>query len=189
MPKIVIRDARLAFPDLFVPVQFQNSGPFSYRATFLIAPDNPAKKEIDAALKEVAKEKWGAKAAAILPTILPMSNKCCFADGNTKAYNGYEGNWALTATRGQDSGRPITVGRGGKTDPITADDAKFFAGCYVNAVVELWAQDNSFGKGLRATLNSVQFVRIGESFGGAAPATADDLDDLGFEDDLEEEMY
>lgn len=182
MSKVIIRNARLAFPDLFTAVQYQGSGPFQYRATFLVEPSNPSKSLIDAAIKSVASEKWGAKAAAILPAILAAPNKCCFADGNLKAYNGYAGNWALTATRNQDAGAPVIVDR--DKSPLAAASGKLYSGCYVNATVDIWAQDNQFGKGVRATLINVQFVKDGESFGGAVAASADDLEELEFDEDV-----
>ena len=111
------------------------------------------------------------------------SGKCFFVDGDTKAYNGYAGNWAVTATRNQDNGAPLVVGRGGKTDIISESDGTIYSGCYVNGTIEIWAQDNSFGKAIRATLVNVQFVKNGESFGGAAPATAANLGDLSFEEE------
>lgn len=183
MAKVIIRDARLAFPDLFEAVQYQGQGPFQYRSTFLIPSADKQKKDIDAVIEQVAKDKWGAKAEAILKQIFAAGNKCCWVDGSTKAYNGYDGNWALSATRNQDDGRPMVVDRG--KNPITASDGKIYSGAYVNGIVEVWAQDNSFGKAIRATLSTVQWVKDGESFGGAAPASADGLDDLGsdFDDD------
>jgi len=181
--QILIRDARIAFPDLFEAVQFQGQGPFQYRCTFLIDPENPAVKQINAAIKKVADDKWGAKAGPILKQILVTSGKCFFVDGDTKVYSGYAGNWAVTATRNQENGAPLVVGRGGKNDVLSASDGKIYSGCYVNGTIEVWAQDNSFGKAIRATLVNVQYVKKGESFGGAAPATAANLEDLSFEDD------
>lgn len=183
MAKYVIRNARLSFPDLFEAVQYQNQGPYNYRATFLIPADSAVKKEIDAVIKQVASEKWGAKADGILKTAI-ATQKTCFLDGNLKDYNGYADNYSLVATRGADSGRPVVVDRA--KNPIAASDGKIYSGCYVNGTVEIWAQDNSFGKAIRATLVNVQFVKDGESFGGAAPANDNDLDDLGYE---EEEDY
>ncbi len=182
--KVVVRDARLSFPDLFEAVQYQNQGPSNFRATFLVPADSKSKKEIDAAIKQVASDKWGAKADGILKTAT-AAGKTCFQDGNTKEYNGYADNFALVATRGQDAGRPVVVDR--KKAPLNASDGKIYSGCYVNGTVEIWAQDNSFGKGIRATLVNVQFVKAGESFGGAAPATDDDLDDLGYEEDTDDD--
>ena len=186
MARIIIRDARAAFPEVFEASQYQNQGPFQYRNTFLIEPTNPCKAEIDAAIKEVAKAKWGAKADAILPEILLDKKACCFIDGNRRAYNGFAGNWALTATRNQDAGRPAVVDR--NKSPLSAQDGKIYSGAWVNGIVEIWAQDNSFGKAIRATLVTVQFVKDGESFGGAAPATAEGLDDLGFEDESDDDL-
>lgn len=183
MAKVIIRDARLAFPDVFEAVQYQGQGPFQYRSTFLIPAGDKQKTDMDAVIEQVAKDKWGAKAEAILKQIFAAGNKCCWVNGDSKAYNGYAGNWALTATRNQDDGRPLVVDRG--KNPIAASDGKIYSGAYVNGIVEVWAQDNSFGKAIRATLSTVQWVKDGESFGGAAPASADGLDDLGsdYDDD------
>ena len=41
----------------------------------------------------------------------------------------------------------------------------------MNARVQLWAQKNEWGNGMRATLVTVQFLNDGESFGGAPQAT------------------
>jgi len=185
MAKYIVRDARLSFPDAFEAVQFQGQGPFQYRATFLVPSDSKQKKEIDAAIRQVALDKWGAKAEAILKQA-QATQKICFTDGDTKAYNGYAGNWALVATRNIDAGKPAIVDRGRR--PISATDGIIYSGCYVNGTVELWAQDNSFGKTVRATLINIQFVKDGESFGGAAPATADGLDDLAFEEESSDDL-
>jgi hypothetical protein len=182
--KFIVKNARLSFPDLFEAVQYQNQGPFNYRTTFLVPEDAAQKDEIKAVIKQVAKDKWGPKADAVLKAII-SAGKVCFTDGNEKEYNGYAGSWALVATRNQDAGRPMVVDRA--KNPLSAGDGKIYSGCYVNGVVEIWAQDNSFGKGIRATLVTVQYVKDGESFGGAAPASANDLDDLGYEEDEDED--
>jgi hypothetical protein len=63
--------------------------------------------------------------------------------------------------------------------PLTASDGKPYAGCFVNAVVELWAQDNQYGKRINASLGGVQFAADGDAFGGGGVRTeADDFDDL-----------
>jgi hypothetical protein len=176
MSKLKLADVRLSFPDLFEAVQFQGAGPFSYRASFLLPPNHPQKAAIDAAIKAVAAEKWGAKAPQILPGILGTSNKCCFVDGNTKAYDGYAGNWALTTTRPQEKGRPLVLDQA--KNPLVAADGKPYAGCYVNASVEFWAQDNQYGKAIRCTLLGVQFLRDGDAFGGGSVANPDDFEDI-----------
>lgn len=183
--KIKLIDVRLSFPDLFVPVQFQGTGPFNYKCSFLFAPNSQAAKDVDAAVKAVAKEAWAARAETILSSIKNNSMKCCFIEGDMKEYDGYAGNLVLAAGRGEDKGRPLVIDT--NKSPLTASDGKPYGGCYVDAVVEIWAQDNGHGKAIRATLNGVQFRRDGDRFSGGEPASVDDFEDLTtneFADDL-----
>lgn len=155
----------------------------------------PAKSVIDRAIQRTATEKWNAKAASYLPAILPDPKGCCFQDGNRKPdYDGYSGNWALAAHRTEDKGRPIVVdadkshlfgheGVDGKwvlTDtPVEGKAGRIYSGCYVNGSVDLWAQDNNSGKGIRAELLGVQFVKDGDAWGGGSrQGTPDDFDAL-----------
>ena len=174
--KVKISDVRLSFPDLFEATQFQGEGAFNFGASFLIPKDHPAAAQIESAIKTVATEAWNAKAGAILNTLKGNSQKICFFDGSTKTYDGYEGNLVLTAKRNQDKGRPLVLDS--NKSPLTAADGKPYGGCFVDAVVEIWAQDNQFGKGIRATLNGVQFRREGDRFAAGAPASEEDFDDL-----------
>lgn len=174
--KVKLTNVRLSFPDLFEAVQYQGQGPHNYRASFLFGADHPAKAAVDAAIKAVAADKWKDKAGQVLAGIFGNANKCCLVDGNTKAYDGYAGNWCLSATRPQDKGRPLVID--GAKSPLVAEDGKPYAGCFVNASVEFWAQDNSFGKAVRCTLLGVQFARDGDAFTAGASATPDDFEDL-----------
>lgn len=184
MAIVKLSNARLSFPDLFTAVQYEGKGPFNYKASFLIeegqavhvqqADKSWKKTTMAAVILQVATEAWKAKAPAILKTIDGQAQKFCWLDGATKAYDGYEGNFVLTASRGQDKGRPMVVNL--DKSPLESTDGKPYAGCFVNGTVEIWAQDNGFGKGMRATLRGVQFLRDGDSFSAGAP-----LDDEDFE--------
>ncbi|MDB5964786.1 MAG: bbp40 [Polaromonas sp.] len=174
--KLLITNARLSFPDLFEAVQFDGKGPFNYGCQLLIKADDAQKAAIDKIVLQVAKDKWGAKAPAIFAGIEGNPQKCCWIDGAKRTYDGYEGNWALSTKRDQSKGRPLVFDQ--KKQPLVAADGKPYAGCYVNASVEFWAQDNSFGKGIRCTLLGVQFAKDGDAFGGGSPANPDDFAEL-----------
>lgn len=174
--KVKLADVRLSFPDLFEATQYQGQGPHNFRASFLMAPDHPAKAALDKAIQAVAKEAWKDKAAAHLAGILGVGQKCCFLNGDTKAYDGYAGNWALTSTRDQSKGRPLVLDQ--FKNPLVAADGKPYAGCYVNATVEIWPQDNKYGRAIRCTLLGVQFLRDGDSFGGGTAPSPDDFEAL-----------
>lgn len=198
MGKILIpieANARLSFETLGAPADYQGDKKFRWAATFLIPADNPFKKVIDAEIRKVAEAKWGKKFEAILEDILVDKKACCWINGNKKDYNGYAGNFALTSYRYEADGRPLVIDN--DQSPIYRADntlhegkaGRLFGGCYVRGEVEIYAQDNAKGKGIRCGLLQIQRVKKGDSFGGASQPVAgtlgaiaddeDDSDDLG----------
>ena len=172
--KITLKNVRLAFPALFEAKTVAGEGDPAFSATFILAADSPSIAEVNAAIDAVAKEKWGAKADGILKSAR-ASGKVCLRSGDDKAqYDGFEGNFYISA---RSKVRPLIADRD-KT-PLTEQDGVIYAGCYVYAVLELWAQDNNYGKRVNAQLKTVQFFRDGDAFsGGGRPGTEDDLEDL-----------
>ena len=181
---IAIKNVRLSFPALFEPkVMVGGEGDPRYSAAFAIDPASANAKAIEAEIKRVADVKWTDKAAAILKELKAKARVAYKTEPMSKdgqVYGGFEGMHTLNASS---KTRPTVVDRD-KT-PLTARDGRIYGGCYVNVLVEFWAQDNQFGKRINCTLRGVQFVKDGEAFGGGMPASADDFDDLtGDEDDL-----
>lgn len=180
--KLVLKNVRLSFPDLFTAVQYQGTGPFSYRCSLLVPEGSKTAKEITAAVSAVANEKWPGKGDAIVEKARKGKTGVCWVDGSDKEYDGYQDHWVLTATKAQDKGRPDIRDRDGKT-PLTAEDGKPYAGCFCNAIVDLWAQSNQFGETVRCTLVGIQFAKDGEAFSGGATIADGDFEDLGDEAD------
>lgn len=180
--KLKIKGARLAFPALFEPTSFAGSDAKTYQAAFLIPPNHPSVKEIEAACEEVAKEKWGAKAEAVLKK-LRVADKLAIHDGDTKSdYEGYAGNMFVNASN---KVKPTVRDVDGKTE-LDISDGKPYAGCYVVGHIEIWAQDNQYGQRINASLRGVQFYKDGDAFSGSPPASDDEFDDLdagGTDDD------
>lgn len=174
--KLKLNNVRLSFADLFEAVQFDGKGDFYFGCQLLVPEGDPQKKLIDDAVAAVAKDKWGAKGAATLATLEGNPQKICWIDGKKREYEGYAGNWALSTKRNQSKGRPLVLD--GQKNPIVAADGKVYSGCYVNASVEFWAQDNGYGKGVRCTLLGVQFFRDGDAFTAGSPASPDDFEAL-----------
>ena len=163
--KIKVQNARLSFPSLFRRAVF-GGDETKFEGTFLISKDDTAKiAEINAAIDGMLKEKNKGKP-------LP-ADKICFKDGDFIDYDGYAGNMSI---KGSSAKRPMAIG----TDraPLTEDDGKLYAGCYVNGILELWFQDNQFGKRINANLLGVQFVKDGAPFGDGLTASLDDFDEI-----------
>lgn len=172
--RVMLKNVRLAFPNLFEPSSYGEGEP-AYSATLIM--DSAQAEAVDKALAAVAREKWGAKADAQLKA-LRAAGKICLRDGDEKAdYDGFEGKMFVAA---RSKTRPTVVD--GQRQPLLQSDGRIYAGCYVNASIEIWAQDNAYGKRVNATLRGIQFVRDGEAFGGGRPAEADEFEEIASDD-------
>lgn len=171
--KITVKNARAAFAQFFEPKAFNGEGKAWYSCSLLIDPADPQVAAIQEAIEKVAAEKWGAKAKEVLKQ-MRAADKTCLHNGDMKSsYAGFPGNLYISA---RNSLRPTVVDKD-KT-PLVASDGKPYSGCYVNAVLELWSQDNKYGKRVNATLMGVQFAADGEAFSGGGVASEDDFDDV-----------
>lgn len=164
MSKMTLKNVRLSFPSLFTKAEFDGQAT-KFEATFLIAKDDPQVAMVNKAIDEFLASKF--------PNGAPKSIKrTVFVDGDTKDYDGYEG---MMAFKGSNSKRPTVIDR--DRTPIIEEDNIVYAGCYVNAIVDLWYSDHpKGGKQVLGNVLGVQFVKDGETFGADTTASADDFD-------------
>ncbi len=172
MSKINIKNARLSFPSLFQTSMFGDDDTGKYEATFILDKKEHAdtiaqiEKQIQAHKKDLKAANMGA-------------DKICLKDGDELDRPEFEGKMTIKASTKK---RPLVIDRD-KT-PIVEDDNKIYGGCYVNAILSLWGQNNKFGKRVNAQLDGVQFNQDGEPFGDAGVSTSA-FDVFGDEDEDE----
>lgn len=170
MSKIKLGNVRLSFPSLFKMASFGGESTGKFEATFVLDKVEHAevieqlKKRIETLMKTELKGKIAA-------------DKICLKDGDDLGRPEFEGKYTIKASTKK---RPLVIDRD-KT-PLTEEDGKPYAGCYVNAIISLWAQDNKFGKRINAQLDGVQFHADGEPFGDGG-IDADEFDVFGNEDE------
>jgi hypothetical protein len=161
---VTLRNVRLSFPALFEPKKGpEETSKSAYAATFLLDKELNATdiKAVQAAISALVKAEF----KGVTPP------KVCLRDGNEKNHlDGYGPDVMFISARNEK--RQLVLDRDAKT-PVVASDNKIYAGCYVNAVIRLWAQNNKFGKRINASLGPVQFVRDGEEFGDSKINPAD----------------
>lgn len=171
--KIKLNNVRLAFPVLWEAKAVQDGDTPSFSAAFLFSPDHPAVAVVEKAIEALANEKWADKAPTILKQ-MRANGRICLQDGDLKnQYAGYEGNLFINA---RSATRPLVVDQQKRI--LAASDGIPYAGCYVNATIELWAQANKYGQRINASLGGIQFLRDGDAFGGGRSASIDDFDDV-----------
>lgn len=166
--KIKIKNARLSFPSLFRKAVFQGVES-KYEATFLLDKTEQRETidEISAGIAAMLKEH---------KTKLP-AEKICLKDGDA-AGSAAENAGSMTIKAGNNK-RPLAIGK--DKSPLTEEDGVLYSGCYVDAIITLWFQNNGFGKRVNASLEGVQFRADGEPFGGGGAKS--DVDDFSVIDD------
>ena len=155
---------------LFEAESFEDGGKKEFSASFLIPKDSPLVTQLKEALLKVANEKWGEKGPQMLQTLF-RDDRLCLHDGDRKDYEGYANHFFLRASNAV---RPLVID--GQRNPVTAADGKVYSGCYVNATITLWGQDNRFGRRINANLRGVQFAADGEAFAGGSTGTVDEFE-------------
>jgi hypothetical protein len=183
---IYLSNVRLSFPQLVEPrasVQpsAENPNPKKkYSADFIMTPDNKGMEAFTAEYAKLAQEKWGEHAGNVMGFINTDRRLRCYGKGdekvNTKTfavYDGYAGNYYIGASSDNPpqfilpNGQPTTDTMAGQTLA-----RKLYGGCFVNAAVRPWLQDNKHGRAVRAELIAIQFAGDGEAFGeGSADVT------------------
>lgn len=157
---VKLQSVRLSFPQLFRAKAFNKDQEPTFSACFLMEKAKDAKQitAIREAMTFVAKEKWGDK--------VPKGLKLCLRAGDEEGKEGVDGYGPDVMFVSSSSRKKIPVVDRDLT-PLDEESGKPYAGCYVNASIRLWAQDNEYGKRVNAQLRAVQFVKDGEAFGEA----------------------
>ena len=180
--RIMLKNVVLAFPALAEPQSFGEGEP-AYGAKFPIKPNSEQQKAIEAAVLAEAKEAWKDKADSVLKMLeedgkLAFTKKVYRSKKTGEPYQGFEGMHYLSTRNAKT--QPSVYDQYGEEVSSKGDvERKAFSGAVVNASVEVWAQDNKWGRRINCTLRGVMLTGEGENFGGgSSPASADEFASL-----------
>ena len=158
---------------MFEPERYKGEDTGKFGGTFLLDKTTQGDqiKLLELAIAKFSEEKFGAgKVQKVL--------KAAFSDGDDQSYAGYANTMALRATSTR---RPIVIDQ--QKTPLAKDDNRIDSGDYVNVKVDLWFQDNKFGKRINCNLLAVQLFKQGERF-GTGSVSIDDFDVYDNDDDF-----
>jgi hypothetical protein len=174
-------NVRLSYAHLFKATSFEDGDEDDrkkFKATFILDKDDHADiiEEIEKTMNKMARA-WPAFKGKV-----PKTLKLCLRDGEEKEDKDGYSDEVMFISASSDK-RPVCCHR----DPsvaVTEEDDVLYSGCYVNASIRLWVQDNKWGKRINAALRAVQFVRDGEAFGGDQVDASEEFEDL---EDMDED--
>lgn len=173
--ELFLEEQRLAFAQYIFTAGAVSAGDKENYSCKLLFPKT--NKKLHAHLlqveEDVARAKWPTLSDEKLEKrleVIRANGDGLVKDGDLKPdWAGFEDNWYINTSRRSEQGKPTIIDR--NQSPLSAGDGKPYAGCYVNGHVDVWVQDNTFGKKLNAELLGLQFVRDGDAFGGGKPAS------------------
>lgn len=177
---VVLPRVRLAFPKIFKAEQFKGQGDPAYSAALILDPHTPDGRkcieDVKKAMIAVAKETWGAKYEAVLKSIKD-TDKVCLRSGDSKAETAGFPGMMFVSTRNKADSPPTILDKDNETR-LTAADGRPYGGCHVHASINIWAQDNGYGKRINASLRGLRFWKDGDAFSGSAPLDASEFDGI-----------
>lgn len=192
--KVVLKEARVAFPQVFIPVTSKfdadkkdaNGEPlrtYSVQMRMYDSDPNTAGNvtRIKQAMKEAAVASWGQKAEAYFKSALESKNT------RGLQRNEEEGYFYVNLKRKASLGAPKIVNRA--KNPITEDAGLVVGGCYGNAVFTVFAYDANGNRGFSFTLCGLQWVKEGEPIGATAAASNADFEDYDDEESQGSDNY
>lgn len=176
---IYLQNVRLSFPFLVEPRSDGETSAPKYIADLLMPKDHNGFSEFMKVYGKLALAKWGEHTQQVMQMIQADRKFRCYGPGSEKVnkktfkcYDGYEGNVYLSANNRSSpqmikpDGNPVDPGN---TMEVKAVARTMYGGCYVNAAVKPWVQDNKHGRGIRLELVAIQFNADGQAFGEGSP--------------------
>ncbi len=151
---IKLNNVRLTYPSLWKTEIYGEEDTKKYAATFVLDKIKHAseithiKNTINAGIRKNLKEQS-----------LP-DNTICLKDGDETGRLEFSGSYIIKATNRL---RPSIVDRNKRF--LNESDNKPYSGCYVNAIIDIWYQNNIYGKRVNSNLLGIQFYKDGEPFG------------------------
>lgn len=154
--EIMLKNVRLSYPSVFQTEVYNGDDTGKYAATFIL----DAKEHEQLQAQIIDKIQGMVKDAKVAV----KKDKFCIKDDDQG-----EG-WTIKASN---KTRPLVINK--DRSPLTEEDNVIYGGCYVNAKIGFWVQNNAYGKRVNANLLGIQFAKDGKPFGEKKVASADDF--------------
>lgn len=154
-----LRNVRCSFPHLFErPIINGNEGKCG--AVLMLSEKDTEHMKMAKALHGMIEQviKTEAKGSRIPP------DRRCLRRGSDGTRAEYDGYWTVNANH---KTRPLVVDADGSSVITSQEACPIYAGCFVNAKINIWYQNNQWGKRVNAGLVAIQFVGEGEPLDGS----------------------
>lgn len=191
--ELKLKDVRLSFFSVFQPQERRNDAGeltgMNYNCNLLLKKTDPQVEIVKKAMADVKKAMWGENGPRLAGDKLCLKNgePVDEATGQAKAlYEGYEGCFFVSANKPVKMDKYALIKSGQLKRPVKVigprkgldglfrelnegDQYAPYSGCYVNAIINVYAYAGDKEKNqpprINASLEAIQFKRDGEPFG------------------------
>jgi hypothetical protein len=174
--RLIIEKARVSFANSLFTPQKNDNGKLSYNCHLLIPKtDEGTVRLVIETMRKVAIDKWGNEGGKILKG-LKAAGRVFMRKGDEKPdYEGYEGMIFLSVR--SHGTKPKLLNK--DKSPVTEEQGTLYSGCYVYAVLEVYAQDHkTYGKRINCSIGGLMVIEDGESLGITTRASDEDFPDI-----------
>lgn len=159
---------RLSYPHIFRPAETLN-GELKYSASLIIPKDSDTAKRIEGVVSEMMAKP---ETKQLLGKAKPKY--ALLRDGDEKEDPAYMGAYFINAKSNEDHPPKVLD----KDRVEVADPNDVYAGCYVQAIISIYAYNKNGNSGFGATLLGIRKIKDGE------PLTGNFVSDSDFDDSL-----
>ncbi|QZI78420.1 hypothetical protein 22664B1_061 [Escherichia phage vB_EcoS-22664B1] len=188
MAKVNLKNVRVCFLKIWErDTPKQDGQKPAYRAVILLDKEDPQVDKVEAAARAVLTDKLKSEKNAdkwMDRHYAQDSKECAVRDGDERdeVTEEFEGMLYINAKSFKQPNIQTSLGEKQTEQGLTIDGdeiegQEIYSGCYCNVSLDIWAWNNTNGKGLGAGLMGLRFRDDGDSFGGGGSSCSDD--DLG----------
>lgn len=182
--KILLQNGRFSFTYVYKPY-VNKDGNQNYTTHWIFEETHPQWGELQQLIITTAQDGWKDKWQEYLAAAKGQDKLCVHrGDISKPGIDVYKGKLFVSASRKVDD-PPMTIVDESKR-PITIASGKLYSGAWGDIAINLWAQNNSFGRRINAEILGVQHVRHDTKLsGGGAIAKADEFKVYGKDADAQ----
>ena len=194
MAKVNLKNVRVCFLKIWErDTPKQDGQKPAYRAVILLDKEDPQVDKVEAAARAVLTDKLKSEKNAdkwMDRHYAQDSKECAVRDGDERdeVTEEFEGMLYINAKSFKQPNIQTSLGEKQTEQGLTVEGdeiegQEIYSGCYCNVSLDIWAWNNTNGKGLGAGLLGLRFRDDGEAFGGGGSSCSDE--DLGDDDEDE----
>lgn len=171
--RLILEKVRVSFAQSLFNPQKDDKGKKTYNCHLLIPNKGPDLVKVVETVKKVAIDKWGARGNETFKALMSSGKTFLHSGAEKPDYEGYDGMMYLSVRS-----RIIPKLLNKDKTPVTEEQGTLYSGCYVYAILDVYPQDNNYGKRINCSIGGLMVVADGDALGASTKAKDEEFPDI-----------